>query len=213
MFQTEIGAATLFRRLTACLTVILGTMVVAACSSNLPPPPAAPAARTFQYHIGAGDSLNVFVWQNKELSTQATVRPDGKISLPLVNDIEAAGETPTQLAQNIQDRLKKYVTNPVVTVMVNSFNGPYSQEIRVVGQAVKPQSIPYRKGMTVLDAMTAVGGLTQFAAGDRATLVRTVDGKQKSYRLSLDDLLQDGDMSANVPLAPGDVIIIPQTYF
>jgi polysaccharide export outer membrane protein len=141
------------------------------------------------------------------------VRPDGKISLPLVNDIEAAGRTPTQLAADLQERLKKFVTDPVVTVVVSSFVGPFSQQIRIVGQAEKPQAISYRAGITVLDAMIAVGGLTQYAAGNRAVLVRNVGGRQQSFALHLADLLENGSISANAPLAPGDVIIIPQTYF
>jgi polysaccharide biosynthesis/export protein len=211
MSQIKMPGAKLFKRFTASLAVIAGAMIVAACT-NLPAPPTT-VMNTPIYHIGPGDALNVFVWQNQELTTKTIVRPDGMISLPLVHDIRAAGKTPTQLAQDIERRLTKYVTNPVVTVMVNSFVGLYSEQIRVVGEAVKPQAIPYRRGMTALDAMIAVGGLTQFAAGDRATLVRTVDGKQKSYRLHLDKLLKDGDISANVPLEQGDVIIIPQTYF
>lgn len=194
------------------LMSVLSVFFVAACTNNLPPPPKVPETNV-AYHIGPGDSLGIFVWQNKDLSTTVPVRPDGDISLPLINDIKAAGKTPTQLAHDIQTKLKKYVNDPLVTVMVNSFVGPYSQQVRVVGQAVKPMSIPYRDRMTVLDAMIAVGGLTPLAAGDRATLVRTVNGKQHSYSLRLDDLLRDGDMSANAPLAPGDVIIIPQAYF
>lgn len=211
MSQVETPDATLFKRLTAWLAVIAGSMIVAACTSNLPAPPKTVAGLP-KYHIGAGDTLNVFIWKNTDLSTSTTVRPDGMISLPLVHDVRAAGRTPTQLAEDIQRRLKKYITEPVVTVMVNSFVGLYSEQIRVVGQAVKPQAIPYRKGMTALDAMIAVGGLSQFADGDRATLVRTAHGQQNSYRLHLEHLLQDGDLSANVPLEPGDVIIIPQTY-
>ena len=212
MSQVGVRAAGLFKRLAVRVVVIACTMIVAACTSNLPDPPKiVPPAH--KYLIGAGDGLRVFVWQNSDLTTNTTVRPDGMISLPLIHDIRAAGKTPTRLAQDIARRLKKYVTEPIVTVMVNTFVGLYSEQIRVVGEAVKPQAIPYRKGMTALDAMIAVGGLTQFADGDRATLVRTARGVQKSYRLHLDELLHDGDMSANVPLEPGDVITIPQTYF
>lgn len=193
--------------------VILALSVLAAgCASHLPPPPPVPENPT-AYRIGPGDSLGIFVWQNKELSTEVPVRPDGKVSLPLINDIVAAGKTPTELSNDIQDQLKKYVNNPLVTVIVHSFVGPYSQQVRVVGEAQKPQSLAYRDRMTVLDALIAVGGLTPLAAGDRATLVRSVSGKQVSYGLRLDDLIKDGDMSANAPLAPGDVIIIPQSYF
>jgi polysaccharide biosynthesis/export protein len=188
------------------------SVVTVGCANNLPPPPAVPENPT-AYRIGPGDSLGIFVWQNRELSTEVPVRPDGKISLPLVNDMVAAGKTPTELSTDIQDQLKKFVNNPLVTVIVHSFVGPYSQQVRVVGEAQKPQSLAYRDRMTVLDAMIAVGGLTPLAAGDRATLVRYVSGKQVSYGLRLDDLIKDGDMSANAPLAPGDVIIIPQSYF
>lgn len=201
-----------FTRRTAWIAIIAsGVAVLSGCANN-PPPPETVAGST-RYHIGAGDDLNVFVWQNNDLSTHIKVRPDGMISLPLVNDIPAAGKTPTELAQDIEHRLKKYVNNPTVSVMVNSFVGLDSEQIRVVGEAAKPQTIPYRKRMTALDAMIAAGGLTRYAAGDRSTLVRTVDGRQESYTLRLSKLLQDGDMSANVPLEPGDVIVIPQTYF
>lgn len=212
MTHVETQDTRLFGRLSVWLAIIASAIMLSACSSNLPAPPAS-VAQNPEYHIGAGDSLDVFVWQNKDLSAQVSVRPDGMISLPLVNDIRAEGTTPTQLAGQIQDQLKKFVTNPVVTVMVSTFVGPYSQQIRIVGEAAKPQAIPYRTNMTVLDAMIAVGGLTQYAAGDRATLVRTTGNEKKSYRLRLDALLQDGDISANAPLEPGDVIIIPQTYF
>ena len=213
MTQVETQDSRIFSRLSVWLAILVSAIMLSACSStNLPAPPTS-AAQNPEYRIGAGDSLDVFVWQNKDLSAQVAVRPDGMISLPLVNDIKAEGTTPTQLAGEIQDQLKKFVTNPVVTVMVSSFVGPYSQQIRIVGEAAKPQALPYRTNMTVLDAMIAVGGLTQYAAGDRATLVRTTGGEKKSYRLRLDALLQDGDISANAPLEPGDVIIIPQTYF
>jgi polysaccharide biosynthesis/export protein len=194
------------------LLSVLSAVAVTACTNNLPPPPVVPDDSA-AYRIGPGDSLGIFVWQNKELSTTVPVRPDGRISLPLINDITAAGKTPTELSGDIQDQLKKYVNNPLVTVIVNSFVGSYSQQVRVVGEAAKPRSLAYRDRMSVLDAMIEVGGLTPLAAGDRATLVRTVSGKQASYGLRLDDLLKDGDMSANAPLAPGDVIIIPQAYF
>jgi|ThiBiot_300_plan_2_1041538.scaffolds.fasta_scaffold00394_16 polysaccharide export outer membrane protein len=212
MSQVKIPSATLFVRLVTWLLVIAGALIVTACTTDLPAPPTT-VTKTATYHIGPGDALNVFVWQNTDLTTAVTVRPDGRISLPLVNDIVAAGKTPTQLANIIQSRLKKYVEAPIVTVMVNSFVGQYSEQIRVVGEAVKPQAIPYRKGMTALDAMISAGGLTQYAAGDRAKLIRKVDGEEMSYRLQLGKLLKDGDISANVSLDPGDVIIIPQTYF
>jgi polysaccharide export outer membrane protein len=207
-FKMFVGAARPF----AVLLALVGAVVVAGCANKLPPPPSVPDS-TSEYRIGPGDALSIFVWQNKELSTEVPVRPDGKISLPLINDLVAAGKTPTQLSTDIQDQLKKYVNNPLVTVIVHSFVGPYSQQVRVVGEAQKPKSLNYRDRMTVLDAIIEVGGLTPLAAGDRATLVRIVGGKQTSFSLRLDDLIKDGDMTANAPLAPGDVIIIPQSYF
>jgi polysaccharide biosynthesis/export protein len=212
MKRREFMGLALPARLATLLFSLAAVVLAAGCASNLPPPPAT-TAKVAEYRIGAGDMLQISVWQNKELSTTVPVRPDGKISLPLVSDLQAAGKTPTELSGDIQDRLKKYVNDPLVTVIVSSFIGPYSQQVRVVGEAARPQALPYRERMTVLDAMIAVGGLTQYAAGDRATLVRTVDGKETSYGLRLDDLIKDGDMSANAPLEPGDVIIIPQTYF
>lgn len=190
----------------------LATLFALAACASAPPPPPAPI-KSGMYLIGPGDSLQVFVWHNPDLSVNAPVRPDGRISLPLVNDVVAAGKTPTDLAMDVQEQLKKYVNDPVVTVIVGSFVGPYSEQIRVVGQAQRPEAISYRSGMTVLDAMIHVGGLTQFAAGNRAKLVRLVGGKEVAYSLRLSDLLQDGDISANTPLQPGDMIIIPETYF
>ena len=207
-FRMFVGAARPF----AVFVALLGAVVVAGCANKLPPPPSVPDSSS-EYRIGPGDALSIFVWQNKELSTEVPVRPDGKISLPLVNDLVAAGKTPTELSTDIQDQLKKYVNNPLVTVIVHSFVGPYSQQVRVVGEAARPKSLNYRDRMTVLDAMIEVGGLTPLAAGDRATLVRIIGGRQASFGLRLDDLIKDGDMTANAPLAPGDVIIIPQSYF
>lgn len=212
LLQSKARGANLFNRLTALLAVIMAAIIVAACS-NLPPAPTDAGGATPFYRIGPGDALNVFVWQNTQLSTPAIVGPDGRISLPLIKDMEAAGKTPTQLARDIENRLTKYVTDPVVTVMVSSYVGPFSQQVRVIGEVGKPQALVYRKGMTVLDAMLAVGGLTPYAAGSRATLVRTWRDTQTSYGLRLDKLMQDGDLSANAPLEPGDVITVPQTYF
>lgn len=203
---------TKFRRHYNVLAGLLLTLLALGGCASAPPAPVSQVENS-SYIIGPGDMLQVFVWHNSDLSMSAPVRPDGRISLPLVNDVTAAGKTPTDLATDVQQQLKKYVNDPVVTVIVSSFVGPYSEQIRIVGQAQKPQTLSYRNGMTVLDAMIAVGGLTQFAAGNRAKLVRTVAGKETAYGLRLDDLLQDGDISANTPLHPGDMIIIPQTYF
>ena len=201
-----------FRQHSNVLAGFLLTLLTLGGCASAPPPPSS-EVQTSPYIIGPGDTLQVFVWHNADLTITAPVRPDGRISLPLVNDVTAAGKTPTDLAADVQQQLKKYVNDPVVTVIVSSFVGPYSEQIRIVGQAQRPQALSYRSGMTVLDAMIAVGGLTQFAAGNRAKLVRSVAGKQSAFTLRLDDLIEDGDISANTPLRPGDMIIIPQTYF
>lgn len=196
------------------LGLTAAAVMAASCAPRGDAPPVASVqADESSYLIGPGDTLQIFVWRNPDLSTTVPVRPDGRISIPLVEDIESAGKTPTQLARDIESKLKKFVTDPVVTVIVSNFVGPFSQQVRVVGEASEPKAIPYRQNMTALDAMIATGGLTPYAAGDRATLVRKTNGRQQSYNLRLGDLLKDGDMSANVPLQPGDVIIIPQSYF
>lgn len=174
---------------------------------------AAPAAAAPNYIIGPGDALQVFVWRNPELSTGVPVRPDGRISIPLVEDIECAGKTPTQLAREIETRLTKYIMDPVVTVIVTNFVGPYTQQIRVVGEATQPKALPYRANMSVLDAMIEVGGLTAYAAGNRARVVRNVNGQQTTFVVRLQDLLKEGDVTANTALQPGDIIIIPQSFF
>jgi polysaccharide export outer membrane protein len=165
------------------------------------------------YQIGAGDTLTMFVWRNADLSTSVTVRPDGRISVPLIEDLYVEGKTPSQLSREIETKLAEYVQNPLVTVTVGGFVGTYPQQVRVVGQATQPMAIPYRANMTVLDAMIQAGGLTQFADGNKTTLVRVQDGAQKEYRVYLDDLLKDGDISANLPLLPGDILIVPETFF
>jgi polysaccharide export outer membrane protein len=191
--------------------VILGA---ASCASHQPAPTnAVPVAKASEYLIGPGDSLQVFVWRNPELSVTIPVRPDGRISIPLIEDLTAAGKTPTQLARDIEGSLKAYIQQPVVTVMVTEFVGPYSQQIRVIGEAANPQSLPYRDNMTLLDVMIEVGGLTKFAAGNRAVIVRKVDGKDQEYGVNIDRLLKDGDVTANVAMMPGDVLIVPQSFF
>ena len=166
-----------------------------------------------KYVIGPGDQLQISVWHNPELSTAVPVRPDGRISTPLVTDVVAAGRTPEELGHDIEARLKKYVSDPIVTVIVSSFVGPYSQQVRIVGEASQPKALPYLAHMTVLDAMIASGGLTPFASGNRAKLIRKVNGKDVSTTLRLSDLLKNGDLSANAELQPGDTIIIPQSFF
>ncbi len=175
--------------------------------------PSGPTASDYNYIIGPGDSLNVFVWRNPELSSTVAVRPDGKFTTALVEDLPASGKTPSALAREIEKKLSEYIRDPLVTVTVGGFVGEASEQVRVVGEATKPQAIPYVKDMSVLDVMILTGGLTEFAAGNRATIVRTAGGEQQQYRVRLADLLKDGDIDANVAMAPGDILIIPEAWF
>jgi polysaccharide export outer membrane protein len=190
-------------------------MMLAACAGNPVAPAGGSAApkEAAEYHIGAGDQLNIFVWNHPELSVIVPVRPDGLITTPLVEKLGAAGKTPSQLSRDLEVALAEYVRSPKVNVMVTQFVGAYGDQIRVVGQAAKPQSLPYRANMTLLDAMIQVGGLAEFAAGNRARIVRQVNGQSVTIPLRLKDLLNDGDTSKNMELKPGDVIIIPETRF
>lgn len=189
--------------------------LIAGCSQRELLPAATLAEETPgpEYVIGPLDTLNIFVWRNPEVSLSIPVRPDGRISTPLIEDLPAAGKTPTQLARDIEGQLAKYIQDPVVTVMVTGFQGPFSRQIRVVGEATRPAAIPFRDNMTLLDVMVAVGGITEFAAGNRATIVRVVDKEQKEFRVRLADLVKDGDITANVRVLPGDVLIIPESWF
>jgi len=199
--------------------ITLGLLI--GCSTvNAPDAPTTPPVASATddadnaYIIGPTDQLNIFVWRQPELSTNAIVRPDGRISVPLIDDMQAAGRTPTALAASITGALKEYIQDPKVTVIVTNFVGPFDRQIRVVGEAAKPQAIPFRRNMTVLDVMIQVGGLTEFASGNRAVLVRSnAGGAKENFRLRLDDLLKEGNVAANAYVMPGDVIIIPQSYF
>jgi polysaccharide export outer membrane protein len=195
--------------------ILMALTVLVACSGQptLPPAKAAGYDPSPDYFIGPLDTLNIFVWRNPELSETLPVRPDGRISIPLIEDLPAAGKTPTQLARDIETRLKRYVQDPIVTVIVTAFNGPYARQVRVIGEAAHPQAIPFRENMTLLDVMIAVGGLTQYAAGNRGAVVRTVNDKETSFHVRIADLVKDGDVSANVQMLPGDVLIIPQAWF
>lgn len=189
---------------------------LSACSGGNTLPTAKPGqgAKLTEYRIGSDDNLSIFVWRNAELSTTVPVRPDGKITIPLIEDLPATGKTPTELARDIEKALSVYIQDPIVTVMVTGFVGPFQDRIRVVGEAAQPQALPYRSTMTLLDVMISVGGLTDFAAGNRATITRTsASGRQTQYRIRLDDLLRDGDLSANVRIMPGDVIVVPEAWF
>jgi len=203
--------------LTARLAAIgLVAAFLAACSSSpperLPTAGASSPTTDYNYIIGAGDSLNIIVWRNPELSLSVPVRPDGKVSAPLVDELVAQGKTSVEVARDIEKKLAVYVRDPVVTVIVTNFVGPYSEQIRVVGEAAKPQFLPYKQKMTLLDVMIAVGGLTDFADGNGASILRSSDGN-KQYSVRLKDLIKRGDVSANVEMRPGDILIIPQSFF
>lgn len=192
------------------LAVAVGSL--AGCASSLPPAPAAAADADYNYVIGPGDSVQIVVWRNPELSTSVPVRPDGKITAPLVEDLPAMGKDPSTLARDIEQHLSKFIRDPVVTVIVGGFVGPYSEQIRVIGEAANPQALPYKQKMTLLDVMIAVGGLTDFADGNGASILRTAEGN-KQYSVRIRDLVKRGDVSANVEMRPGDVLIIPQSWF
>jgi polysaccharide export outer membrane protein len=189
--------------------------LTAGCGSSEPSVHELPwkSSSEYDYVIGPGDELEIFVWRNPDLTRTVTVRPDGKISVPLVEDMAAADKSATQLAREIETALSKYVRDPLVTVIVRGFEGVYQNQVRVVGQATEPRALPYRDNMTLLDVMIAVGGLTEFADGNRSKLVRTVDGETMQATVRLEDLIRNGDISANAPVAPGDVIIIPEAWF
>jgi len=202
-------SATRVRALLIACTVAVG---LGGCATKYPPAPVAAATPDYNYIIGPLDNVNIIVWRNPEISMSVPVRPDGKITTPLVEDLPAMGKDPTTLARDIEKALKKYIRDPIVTVIVTGFLGPYDQQIRVVGEAAKPQAIPYRENMTLLDVMIQVGGITDFADGNGSKLLRTSDGN-KLYSVRLKDLLKRGDVSANVDVKPGDVLVIPETWF
>lgn len=185
------------------------------CQSFGPPAESLKAqpASDYEYIIGPGDRLNVFVWRQPELTQAIPVRPDGKISVPLVEDLQASGKTATEIAREIEEVLSQYVKEPLVTVIVQGFVGGYSEQIRVVGEATTPRALPYRRNMTILDVMIEVGGLTEFADGNQARLVRRTGSGELQAQVRLEDLLKDGDISANVAVAPGDIVIIPEAWF
>lgn len=179
---------------------------------NAAPVPAQGVAEDPNYRIGPGDSLQIFVWRNPELTSTVPVRPDGKISTPLVEDMVAVGKTPSQLARDVEAVLAEYIRSPQVNVIVSNPVSAFSQ-VKVIGQVTNPQSLPYREGMRVLDAVLAAGGLGQFASGNRAKIVRKQDGKETELRVKLEDLINKGDMKNNLELKPGDVLVVPQSFF
>jgi polysaccharide export outer membrane protein len=171
------------------------------------------AGFTHEYLIGPGDNLHISVWRYPDISISAPVRPDGKITSPLVEDLQASGKTSTQLAREMEKALAKFIKDPVVTVTVTGFSGPYGEQIKIIGQAVKPQALPYRNGMSLMDVLIAVGGVTPYASGNNARVMRNTDGKMVKMPVRLNDLLKDGDLSANMPMRPGDVLVIPESFF
>lgn len=211
------------KKFTKSLKVVVALLlaqIISACSTptNILPtatvhPSNTADINTYKYLIGAGDVLNIFVWRNPEVSGSFVVRPDGMITTSLVEDIQVSGKTPTELARSIEEILGTYLREPIVTVTVNSFIGPFSEQIRVIGEAAQPRTINYIQHMTLLDVMIQVGGLTEFADGNNAVLIRIEDGQQKQYQILIDQLLKDGEISANVDMLPGDIIIIPEAWF
>jgi polysaccharide biosynthesis/export protein len=194
------------------IIVALASLLAGCAAVPTAPANPAPVVRA-PYLVGPGDTLHVVVWRTPELSMVVPVRPDGRITTPLVEDLQASGKTTTQIAREIELVLAKYVQSPVVTVIVTSFAGPYNQQVRVIGEAAKPQALPYRENMSLLDVMIAVGGITEFAAGNRASILRSEGGKSRQFSVRLADLIRGGDLSANVEMRPGDILVIPQSYF
>lgn len=214
IFAIRIRAKVMYKKTARAAIALFPLFILTACATGnkhagVGPPPSEPAP----YLVGPGDSLAIFVFDHPELTTTVPVRPDGRISTPLVEDLQAAGKSPTALARDVENVLKQYVRTPVVTVIVQTFVGQTEQQIRVVGQAVKPRALQYRQGMTVLDVMIEVGGLSEFAGGNRARIMRNVNGQVAEIRVRLSDLLNEGKADQNVRMLPGDVLIIPQSVF
>lgn len=207
---------TLGQKLTKCLPCLalgLALLGLGGCATKGAITPAQAAVPMHDYLIGPGDNLNIVVWRNPEVSQSVPVRPDGKITTPLVEDLQASGKTSTELARDVETALAKFIQQPVVTIIVTGFVGPYAEQIRVIGQAARPQALPYRRDMSLMDVLIAVGGVTEFASGNKAQIIRTVDGKPQKLPVRLNDLIKDGDISANIDMRPGDVLVIPESFF
>jgi polysaccharide export outer membrane protein len=196
------------------------TLTTAGCANNNGKLPSATnynsittSVNDYQYIIGPGDNLSIFVWRNPDISGSFVVRPDGKVTTSLVEDIEVSGKTPTALARHLEEQLGKYINNPRVTVSVRGFQGPLSEQVRVIGEAINPRAVNYTERMTLLDLMISVGGLTEFASGNNAKLVRMVSGVQKTFEIRIDDLIKNGEIEENIDMLPGDIIIIPEAWF
>ena len=209
----ELKSNILLKLAPICFCIVFSWLSGCAQQGNPFAPARADSAAAAEYLVGPGDVLNIVVWRNPEVSTSVPVRPDGKFTTPLVEDIHASGKTTTQLARDIEKALSKYIQDPIVSVIVTSFAGPFSEQIRVVGQAAKPQALPYKEKMTLLDVIIAVGGLTEFANGNGASVLRAVNGKSRQFSVRLEDLIKEGDISANIEMRPGDVLVIPESWF
>lgn len=197
----------------ACAALALSVLVLGGCASRAPMVADTSAPPLHDYLIGPGDNVNIIVWRNPEVSMSVPVRPDGKITTPLVEDLPASGKTSTELARDIEKALAKFIQQPVVTVVVTGFVGTYGEQIRVIGQAARPQALPYRRDMSLMDVLIAVGGVTEFASGNNASIIRKVDGKLQKMPVRLNDLIKEGDISANMSMRPGDVLVIPESFF
>ena len=203
----------LIKRL-ALLALAASALALGGCATRAPAPAVDTAAVPLHdYLIGPGDNVNIIVWRNPEVSMSVPVRPDGKITTPLVEDLQASGKTSTELARDIEKALAKFIQQPVVTVIVTGFVGTYGEQIRVIGQAARPQALPYRRDMSLMDVLIAVGGVTEFASGNGASVIRKVDGKLQKMPVRLNDLIKEGDISANMSMRPGDVLVIPESFF
>lgn len=194
-------------------SVLILYFLVGCSASNNQFLPDNTAYKPTDYLIGPGDNLRIFVWRNADLSSTVVVRPDGRISSPLIDDLSVTGLSASTVAREIETVLSTYIRNPKVSVIVSGFNGAINQQIRVIGNASQPQILPYRVGMTLLDVMISVNGLTDFADGNNAKLIRLENGKTKEYTVELDSLIKDGDISKNRHVHPGDTIIIPESWF
>lgn len=201
------------RGLRIALLALLAAMLASGCGSAPVATPLAEPREADRYIIGPGDTLNVTVWRHPDLSASVPVRPDGLITTPLVEDVRASGMTPTELARAMEEQIGRFIVDPVVTVVVTGFAGPYSRQIRVIGQAAEPRALQYRENMTVMDVMIEVGGLTDFAAGNRAKIIRHEHGRRQEIPVKLDRLINRGDIRANVPMKPGDTLLIPERFF
>jgi polysaccharide export outer membrane protein len=198
----------------ALLALAASALVLGGCASRAPvQAPVEAAAPHHDYLIGPGDNVSINVWRNPEVSMTVPVRPDGKITTPLVEDLPASGKTATELARDIEKALAKFIQQPVVTVIVTGFTGTYGEQIRVIGQAARPQALPYRRDMSLMDVLIAVGGVTEFASGNKASVIRNIDGKLQKMPVRLNDLIKEGDISANMSMRPGDVLVIPESFF